>query len=97
MRKKKKAESEHEVDYETAVVEKYEIPTQNVGTYKTSADTFDADYCWCGKRVPGCNGNPTRVVKLDAKNQMFVCPYGRDETSVKPKLFDLARKAGLVS
>lgn len=98
-RKKRDAESEHEIDYEapevsfeTPVVE-YERPVAK----KPVPNIFDAGWCWCGKRVPGCTGNPTLVRKIDAVSIVYVCPNGRDETSIKPRLFEAAKKAGLVS
>lgn len=99
-RKKHDAESEHEIDYEapevsfeTPMVEQVEKPVSR----KPARNTFDAGWCWCGKRVPGCTGNPTLVRKIDAVSIVYVCPHGRDETSIKPRLFEAAKKAGLVS
>lgn len=98
-RKKRDAESEHEIDYnrgevefETPVVE-YETPVRRL----RPPDTFDAGYCWCGKAIGGCKGDPTLVRKIDAVTTVYVCPHGRDETSVKPRVFEAAKKAGLVS
>jgi hypothetical protein len=88
MRKKREVQSEHEVDYEVHAVE-YETPVR-------PSNEFDAGHCWCGKQRSDCKGNPTRVIKLDTVSTMFVCPFGRDETQISPKVFEAARKAGLV-
>lgn len=81
-----------EVDFETPVVE-YETPRRETAP----PNAFDAGHCWCGKRIHGCTGNPTLVRIIDAVTTVYVCPHGRDETSITPKLHEAARKAGLVS
>lgn len=88
-----------DVQFEAPTVE-FETPVAEVEkpvSRKPARNTFDAGWCWCGKRVPGCTGNPTLVRKIDAVSIVYVCPHGRDETSIKPRLFEAAKKAGLVS
>ena len=92
IRKKRDPDSEHEIDYEVSEVE-YETPVRE----SRVRGTFDAGWCWCGKRVPGCTGNPTRVLRVDAVSTVYYCPNGRDETQIDKKLFEAAKKAGLVS
>ena len=82
----------NEIDFETNEIE-YETPVRE----SRVRDTFDAGWCWCGKRVPGCTGNPTRVLHVDAVSTVYYCPNGRDETQIDKKLFEAAKKAGLVS
>jgi hypothetical protein len=90
--RKPRHESEHEIDYEVPEVE-YEAPVRET----RPRDSFDAGHCWCGKRIAGCTGNPTKVIRLDAVSTVYVCPNGRDETQITKELYEAAKKAGLVS
>ena len=90
--------SKREVEYEAPTVE-YETPSSAEPETPRAkpSNAFDPGYCWCGKRVLGCTGNPTKVNVYGPKAVMFICPTGRDESSITKELYELARKAGLVS
>lgn len=87
-----------EIDYESPEVQ-FEAPEVDFETPArvTHPDSFDPGECWCGKKRPGCTGNPTVVRHLWGKQYQFVCPFGRDRSSVESKVFEAAKRAGLVS
>lgn len=89
--KKKKREIEyewHEVEYETPVREEVGL------VLKTD---FDAGYCWCGKKMRGCKGNPTKLLRNQNGVLQFVCPFSSRMASAPAKVFETAREAGLLT
>ena len=92
--KKKEKSWGSEVDYETPAVE-FETPRRETKTAASS--TCAPGFCWCGKKAPGCDGSPTTVTNLWGDQYLYVCPNGRDRTSVDRKVFEAAVDAGLVS
>lgn len=100
--KKKKREIEYEVngvEYETPVLEpesgsyEHDLCSEEVAP-KTD---FDAGYCWCGKKMRGCKGNPTKLLRNQNGVLQFVCPFSSRMASAPAKVFETARKAGLLT
>ncbi len=79
--------------YETADATPSEKPKRT----RRRKDTFShAGGCWCGKGKAGCDGTPTTVRILSDGVPLFICPFGRDNSSVPAAVRAGAVEAGII-